>query len=577
MFAPLAYTKTYAMAAAAALSVTLVPVLMGYFIRGKVLPEQRNPLNRALVRVYMPLLQKVLRYPKTTLLVAALVLLSALWPLQRIGSEFIPPLDEGDLMYMPTTYPGISVGKARQLLQQTDKLIRTVPEVATVFGKIGRADTATDPAPLTMIETFIQLKPRSEWRPGVTTASLTHELDALVKLPGLTNAWVMPIKTRIDMLATGIKTPVGIKVAGPSLATIQQIGQQLETILADVPGTASVFSERVAGGRYIKVDINRERAARFGLNIADVQQVVATAVGGMDITRTVEGRERYPVNIRYPQSYRNSPEQLALLPVITPAGQRIALGDVASVYIEDGPPGIKSENARLNGWTYVDIEGVDVGSYVANARAEVAQRLDLPPGYSLVWSGQYEYMERARARLAYVVPLTLAIIVVLLYLNFRNVSQVLILIGALPLALVGSVWLMYLLDYSFSIAVGVGMIALAGVAVETGVIMLVYLDQAWQRLLSRDGELTGAALELAVWEGAGLRVRPVLMTATATIVGLLPILWGSGTGSEVMSRLAAPMVGGMLSAVLLTLLVLPVIYLLWRRRQLRAGKTAATD
>ena len=577
MFAPLAYTKTYAMAAAAALSVTLVPVLMGYFIRGKVLPEQRNPLNRALVRVYMPLLQKVLRYPKTTLLVAALVLLSALWPLQRIGSEFIPPLDEGDLMYMPTTYPGISVGKARQLLQQTDKLIRTVPEVATVFGKIGRADTATDPAPLTMIETFIQLKPRSEWRPGVTTASLTHELDALVKLPGLTNAWVMPIKTRIDMLATGIKTPVGIKVAGPSLATIQQIGQQLETILADVPGTASVFSERVAGGRYIKVDINRERAARFGLNIADVQQVVATAVGGMDITRTVEGRERYPVNIRYPQSYRNSPEQLALLPVITPAGQRIALGDVASVYIEDGPPGIKSENARLNGWTYVDIEGVDVGSYVANARAEVAQRLDLPPGYSLVWSGQYEYMERARARLAYVVPLTLAIIVVLLYLNFRNVSQVLILIGALPLALVGSVWLMYLLDYSFSIAVGVGMIALAGVAVETGVIMLVYLDQAWQRLLSRDGELTGAALELAVWEGAGLRVRPVLMTATATIVGLLPILWGSGTGSEVMSRLAAPMVGGMLSAVLLTLLVLPVIYLLWRRRQLHAGKTAATD
>ena len=569
MFSPLAYTKTYAMAAAAILAVTLVPVLMGYFIRGKILPEQRNPLNRALVAGYMPLLRKVLQYPKATLLVAALLLFSALWPLQRIGSEFIPPLDEGDLMYMPTTYPGISVGKARELLQQTDKLIRTVPEVKSVFGKIGRADTATDPAPLTMIETFIQLKPRSQWRQGVTTASLTRELDALLKLPGVTNAWVMPIKTRIDMLATGIKTPVGIKVAGPELETIQRIGQQLETILSEAPGTASVYSERVAGGRYIKVDIDRERAARFGLNIADVQQVVATAVGGMDITQTVEGRERYPVNIRYPQSYRNSPEQLALLPVITPAGQRIALGDVASIYLEDGPPGIKSENARLNGWTYVDIEGVDVGSYVENARALVADRLELPPGYSLVWSGQYEYMERAKARLAYVVPLTLAIIVVLLYLNFRNFSQVMILMGALPLALVGSLWLMYALDYSFSIAVGVGMIALAGVAVETGVIMLVYLDQAWERLLAEEGEITQEELERAVWLGAGLRVRPVLMTATATIVGLLPILWGSGTGSEVMSRLAAPMVGGMVSAVLLTLLVLPAIYLLWRRRQLR--------
>jgi copper/silver efflux system protein len=573
MFSPLAYTKTYAMAAAAILAVTLVPVLMGYFIRGKVLPEQRNPLNRALVAGYMPLLRKVLQYPKATLLVAALLLLSALWPLQRIGSEFIPPLDEGDLMYMPTTYPGISIGKARELLQQTDKLISTVPEVETVFGKIGRADTATDPAPLTMIETFIQLKPRSQWRPGVTTASLTHELDALLKLPGVTNAWVMPIKTRIDMLATGIKTPVGIKVAGPELEVIQQIGQQLETILSDVPGTTSVYSERVAGGRYIKVDIDRERAARFGLNIADVQQVVATAVGGMNITQTVEGRERYPVNIRYPQSYRNSPEQLALLPVVTPAGQRIALGDVASMYLEDGPPGIKSENARLNGWTYVDIEGVDVGSYVENARARVADSLELPPGYSLVWSGQYEYMERAKARLAYVVPLTLAIIVVLLYLNFRNFSQVFILIGALPLALVGSLWLMYALNYSFSIAVGVGMIALAGVAVETGVIMLVYLDQAWHRLLAEEGEITRENLELAVWRGAGLRVRPVLMTATATIVGLLPILWGSGTGSEVMSRLAAPMVGGMVSAVLLTLLVLPAIYLLWRRRQLQLTAT----
>ncbi|RLA46045.1 MAG: CusA/CzcA family heavy metal efflux RND transporter [Gammaproteobacteria bacterium] len=568
MFSPLAYTKTYAMAAAAALSITLVPVLMGYFIRGKILPEQRNPVNRLLIGGYMPLLARVLAWPRTTLLVVLLVLASAWWPLQRIGSEFMPPLDEGDLMYMPTTYPGISIGKARELLQQTDKLIRTVPEVERVFGKIGRAETATDPAPLTMIETFIQLKPRDEWREGVTTESLKKELDALVKLPGLTNAWVMPIKTRIDMLATGIKTPVGIKVAGPQLEGIQGIGRQLEVILADVPGTASVYSERVAGGRYIIVDIDRELAARFGLNIADVQQVVATAIGGMNITQTVEGLERYPVNIRYPQSYRDSPEQLSLLPIVTPAGQRIALGDVATVSIEDGPPGIKSENARINGWTFIDIEGVDVGSYVEHARDVVARELKLPPGYSIVWSGQYEYMERAKARLTYVVPLTLAIIVVLLYMNFGNFAQVAILMGALPLALVGSVWLMYAMDFSFSIAVGVGFIALAGVAVETGVIMLVYLDQAWHRLLDEGQPLSEDNLTQAVLHGAGLRVRPVLMTAGATIIGLLPILYGAGTGSEIMSRLAAPMVGGMISSVILTLLVLPVIYLLWRKRQL---------
>ena len=573
MFSPLAFTKTYAMAAAAALAITLVPVLMGYFVRGRVLPEQRNPVNRFLTGIYLPALAWVLRYPRVTLLVALLVLASAWWPLQRIGSEFIPPLDEGDLMYMPTTYPGISVGKARELLQQTDKLIRTVPEVLTVFGKVGRAETATDPAPLTMIETFIQLKPRDQWRPGVTTESLKQEFDALVKLPGLTNAWVMPIKTRIDMLATGIKTPVGIKVAGPELETIQQIGQRLESILSAVEGTASVYSERVAGGRYIRVDIQRERAARFGLNIADVQQVVATAVGGMNITQTVEGLERYPVNIRYPQSYRDSPEQLALLPVVTPTGQRIALGDVAVVSIEDGPPGIKSENARINGWTFVDIEGVDLGSYVTAAQARVAKELQLPPGYSIVWSGQYEYMQRALDRLAYVVPLTLAIILVLLYVNFRSISHVAILMGAMPLALTGGVWLIYAMGFSFSIAVGVGFIALAGVAVETGVIMLVYLDQAWQRLLEQQETPGRKALDKAVLEGAGLRVRPVLMTAAATIIGLLPILFGAGTGSEVMSRLAAPMVGGMISSVVLTLFVLPVIYLLWRRRQL--GDTGA--
>ena len=583
MFSPLAFTKTYAMGAAAALAVTLVPVLMGYFIRGKILAENKNPLNRLIAGAYRPALRCVLEYPKLTVMVSLLAVLTGLWPLTKIGSEFMPPLDEGDLMYMPTTYPGISIGKAREVLQQTDKLIRTVPEVKTVFGKIGRAETATDPAPLTMIETFIQLKPQSEWRAGLTSADIRRELDSLVQIPGITNAWVMPIKTRIDMLATGIKTPVGIKVAGPDLGVIQGIGQQLESILNDVPGTASVYSERVAGGRYIMVDIDRARAARYGLNIADVQQIIATAIGGMNITSTVEGLERYPVNVRYPQSYRESPEDLTQLPVVTPSGQRIALGDVAEVRIEDGPPGIKSENARLNGWTFVDLETSDVGSYVSQARDVVAANLNLPPGYSITWSGQYEYMERAKARLSYVIPLTLAIIVVLLYMSFRNIGQVLILIGSLPLALVGSLWLMYLLDYNFSIAVGVGVIALAGVAVETGVIMLVYLDQAWVRLTEQQalqpGEVEHEALCAAVLDGASLRARPVLMTASATIVGLLPILFGSGTGSEVMSRLAAPMVGGMISSVLLTLFLIPAIYLLWRRYSLSeiAGYTGAEN
>ena len=572
MFSPLAFTKTYAMAAAAALAITLVPVLMGYFIRGKVLPEHKNPINRLLTAVYMPTLKGVLRYPKMTLLGALAVLALGFWPVDKIGSEFIPNLDEGDLMYMPTTYPGISIGQARQVLQQTDKLIATLPEVESVFGKVGRAESATDPAPLTMIETFIRLKPRNEWRENVTTESLKQELDALVKLPGVTNAWVMPIKTRIDMLATGIKTPVGIKIAGPELSQIQVIGQQLETILREVPGTASVYSERVAGGRYIKVDIQRGDAARYGLNIADIQQIVASAVGGMNVSQTVEGLERYPVNVRYPQEYRDSPEQLALLPIVTPSGQRIALGDVARIYIEDGPPGIKSENARLNGWTFIDIEGVDLGTYVARAQTVVAEELDLPAGYSINWSGQYEYMLRAKEKLTYVIPLTLAIIVVLLYLNFRNLTEVAIIMGTLPLAMVGSVWLMYWQGFNFSIAVGVGFIALAGVAVEIGVIMLVYLNQAWREMLQRcvvhQVVPREETLRHAVLHGAGLRVRPVMMTAAAIIVGLLPILYGSGTGSEVMSRIAAPMVGGMVSAVVLTLLVLPAVYYLWRRRSL---------
>ena len=570
MFSPLAFTKTYAMAASAALAITLVPVLMGYFIRGKVLPEHKNPINRLLVAAYMPVLKMVLAFPKTAIFIALLGLASTYWPLQKIGSEFIPPLDEGDLMYMPTTYPGISIGKAREILQQTDKLIMTVPEVKTVFGKIGRAETATDPAPLTMIETFIQLKERSEWREGVTTESLKKELDNLVKLPGLTNAWVMPIKTRIDMLATGIKTPVGIKVAGAELPVIQQIGQQLETILADVPGTASVYSERVAGGRYIKVDIDREKASRFGLNIADVQQVVASAIGGVNVTQTVEGLERYPVNIRYPQSYRDSPEQMALLPIVTAKGQRIALGDVADIKIESGPPAIKSENSRINGWTFVDIEGVDIGSYVETAMESVRKELELPTGYSIHWSGQYEYMLRAKEKLTYVVPLTLAIIAILLFMNFRNFTEVVLLMGTLPFALIGSIWLLYLMGFNFSIAVGVGFIALAGVAVEISVIMLVYLNQAWREKLTKNStnsignSLTKTQLMQAVITGAGLRVRPVMMTAAAVIAGLIPILLGTGTGSEVMSRIAAPMVGGMVSAVILTLLVLPAFYYLWK-------------
>lgn len=574
LFSPLAFTKTYAMAAAAALAITLVPVLMGYFIRGKVLPEHKNPINKVLSKIYSPVLKSVLTYPKLTLLGGLVILIIGVYPINKIGSEFIPPLDEGDLMYMPTTYPGISVGKARELLQQTDKLIKTIPEVDRVLGKIGRAETATDPAPLTMIESFIQLKPRDEWREGMTTEKLIKELDTLVKLPGVTNAWVMPIKTRIDMLATGMKTPAGIKIAGPELSVIQDLGQQLEQILKQVPGTASVYSERVAGGRYIKVDIDRERAARYGLNIADVQQVIATAIGGMNITQTVEGLERYPVNLRYPQDYRNSPEQMGQLPIVTPMGQRISLSDVAKIMIEDGPPGIKSENARINGWVFIDIDGVDVGTYVQNAQQVVKEQLDLPAGYSINWSGQYEYMLRAKEKLSYIIPLTLAIIIVLLYMSFRSFTEVAIIMGTLPLAMVGSVWLMYLEGFNFSVAVGVGFIALAGVAVEIGVIMLVYLNQAYRAAVDNakaaGKSLSTDDLKSSIMQGAGMRIRPVMMTSVSIILGLLPIMYGGGTGAEVMSRIAAPMVGGMVSSLILTLLILPVIFYLWRIRSTKA-------
>lgn len=573
LFAPLAYTKTYAMAAAAGLSITLVPVLMGYFIRGHIKPEHENPVNRFLIKIYQPFIHYVLEKPKAVLLIALAAVITGIWPLMNVGSEFMPDLDEGDLMYMPTTFPGVSAGKAQELLQQTNKLIRTLPEVRRVFGKIGRADTATDPAPLTMIETTILFKPRNEWRDGMTLEKIKAELNQLIKFPGLTNAWVMPIKTRIDMLATGIKTPVGIKVAGPDLNVIQDIGKRIEEVVRTVPGTQSAYSERVAGGRYVTVDIDRVAASRFALNIADVQDVVRTAVGGMNITQSVEGLERYPVNVRYPRDVRDSVEKLRNLPIVTQTGARIPLSEVADIRVEMGPAMIKSENARPNGWTFVDINVSDLGSYVERAQKVVNEQVDLPAGYSISWSGQYEYMVRAKERLSVVVPLTLMIIVLLLYLNFRNITEVLIIMGTLPLALVGSYWFLYILGYNMSVAVGVGFIALAGVAVEIGVVMLVYLNQAYRRHFEASSSklsLTLEQLRSIVIEGALMRVRPIMMTVSAIIAGLLPIMLGSGTGSEVMRRIAAPMVGGMVSATLLTLVVLPAVFFIWKAKSCRA-------
>lgn len=573
LFAPLAFTKTFAMAASAGLAITLVPVLMGYFIRGHIKPEHENPVNRFLIKAYQPLINYVLDKPKKVLTIALLLVLVGIWPMSKIGSEFMPDLDEGDLMYMPTTFPGVSVGKAQELLQQTDKLIKTLPEVKRVFGKIGRADTATDPAPLTMIETTIQFKPKSEWREGMTKEKLKAELNQLIKYPGLTNAWVMPIKTRIDMLATGIKTPVGIKVAGPDLKVLQDIGKRLEEVVIKVPGTLSAFSERVAGGRYVTVDVDRVAASRFGLNIADVHDVVRTALGGMVVAQSVEGLERYPINVRYPRDLRDSIENLRNLPIITSTGARIPLSEVANVKTEMGPAMIKSENARPNGWTFVDIAGRDLGSYVEEAQRVVAEEVELPPGYSISWSGQYEYMVRAKERLTIVVPFTLLIIILLLYLNFRNIVEVLIIMGTLPLALVGGFWLLYLLGYNMSVAVGVGFIALAGVSVEIGVIMLVYLNQAYEKAHyeaeKESREFSLHDLQQAIISGALLRIRPIMMTVAAIIAGLLPIMLGSGTGSEVMRRIAAPMVGGMVSATLLTLVVIPAVFLIWKERSIK--------
>ncbi|CCU73345.1 efflux RND transporter permease subunit [Thalassolituus oleivorans] len=573
MFAPLAFTKTYAMGAAAILAITLVPVLLGYFVRGHIRSEQENPINRGLVAIYQPLLRWVLRFPRRIVFGCVLLAATAWWPLTQLGTEFIPPLDEGDLMYMPTTYPGISVGEAREILQKTDQLIRTLPEVETVLGKIGRAETATDPAPLTMVESFIQLKPRDQWREGMTPESLRRELEQLIQFPGLSNAWVQPIRTRIDMLATGIKTPVGVRISGPSLNEIQKIGAQLEEVLGGVEGTASVYAERPSSGRYLTVDIRRGDAARYGMTVADVQDVIATTVGGRSISETIMGVERYSINVRFPQAFRDSPQALRDLYFVAPTGQLVTLGALADIEIDAGPAVIKSENAQVIGWVFIDLDGVDVGSYVASAQTRVRQALAdggviLPAGYSLKWAGQYEYMQRAQEKLSYVVPLTISIIAILLFMAFGSLTEVALILLTLPLALTGSLWLLWALDFNLSVAVGVGFIALAGVAVEIGVIMLMYLNQAWDALKTNDEPITETQLRQAVLTGAGQRLRPVAMTVLTIAIGLLPVMLGSGTGSEVMSRIAAPMVGGTASALILTLVLLPALYFLWRRRQI---------
>jgi len=570
LFKPLAFTKTYAMAAAAILSVTLVPVLMGYFVRGRIIAENRNPLNTGLARLYRPCLAVAMAYPWLTIGAGALLAASVAWPLTHTGSEFMPELDEGDLLYMPSLMPGVSIGKAREVLQQTDRLIATVPEVEHVHGKVGRAETATDPAPLTMVETTIRLKPRADWRPGVTMDDIRAELDRIVQVPGVTNVWIMPIKNRIDMLSTGVKTPVGVKISGPDLAEIGRLGREIERAVAAVPGTLSAYAERPVGGRFLTVDIDRTAAARYGLNITQIQDVVRTAIGGLNVTESIEGLERFPVNLRYPADWRNSPDALRQLPIVTPSGAHIALADVADIRIDDGPGMIRTENARLNGWVFIDIAGRDLGGYVHEARRVVTKTVALPAGYSVTWSGQFEYLQRVEARLSVIAPLTIVIIALMLWMTFGRAGEVLIVLSSLPVALAGGVWLLWLLGYDLSVAVMVGVIALAGVAAETVIVMLVYLNLAMaKRIAAADRErraVTGAEIEGAIVEGALLRLRPKLMTVATIFAGLLPIMFGSGTGSEVMRRIATPMVGGMVTATFLTLVVVPAIYLVWQRR-----------
>ena len=560
LFAPLAFTKTYAMAAGAILSLTLIPVLMGYFVRGRIVPEKKNPVIWLLTFLYQPIIWLVLRMKAGIILIAVLVVMITIIPLKELGTEFMPPLNEGDILYMPTTLPGISITKAKEVLQQTDKIIRKFPEVHHVFGKIGRAETATDPAPLSMIETTIMLKPEDQWRPGMTVKKLIDEMNAAIQFPGVTNAWTMPIKTRIDMLSTGIKTPVGIKLSGDNLNTLQKLGEQIESVVSGIPGTLSVFSERVVGGNYLDFEIDRKEVARYGLTIGDVQDVIQTAIGGMNITTTIEGLERYPVNLRYSRDLRDDINKLQRVLIPTPLGQQIPMAQVAKINIKKGPPAIKTENARLNAWIYIDLKDIDVGTYVENAKKVLAKEISLPPGVSLFWSGQYEYMERAKIRLKLVIPFTLLLIFLLLYFNFQNITESLIVMLSLPFSLVGGIWYIYYLQYELSVAVVVGFIALAGLAAEIGVLVLVYIDHEFQRKMKNGGINNLQDLRDVVFRGTSERIRPILMAVSATFAGLLPIMWGSGTGSEVMKRIAAPMVGGMVSATLLCLVVIPAIY-----------------
>ena len=569
LFRPLAFTKTYSMAAAAILSITIVPILMGYWIRGKILPEERNPINRFLIKTYTPVVNFVLKHNKWIIISALCLLAVTVIPFNRLGSEFMPPLYEGDILYMPTTLPGMSITKARELLQQTDKIIRQFPEVHHVFGKIGRAETATDPAGLDMVETTIMLKPESEWRPGMTVQKLIDEMDRAIQFPGLTNAWTMPIKTRTDMLSTGIKTPVGIKIGGPDLQVLEQIGKEVEAVMRTVPGTLSAFAERTVGGNYLDFDINRKEAARYGLTVGDVENVIESAMGGMAVTSTVEGLERYSVNLRYSRELRDNLEALQRVLVPTPSGQQIPMGQLATITPRNGPMVVRSEDTRPNAWVYVDIKGIDVGTYVQNAQKIVAAKIKLPTGYTLIWSGEFESMQRAQQRLMFVVPLTLFIIFIIIYLNTRSVTKVAIVFLAVPFSLVGTFWFLYILGYNLSIAVWVGIIALAGLDAETGVVMLLYLDHAYDDWKKRGMMRTLTHLKEAIHHGAVQRVRPKIMTASVIIAGLVPIMWSQGTGADVMKRIAAPMVGGVVTSVMLELLVYPVIYYLWKSMSLR--------
>lgn len=569
LFKPLAFTKTYAMAAGAILSITIVPVLMGYFVRGKMRKEEDNPFTKFLMRIYHPIVDFVIKRRWWVIVVAVVIVLITYIPFSKLGSEFMPDLYEGDLLYMPTTLPGISITKARELLQQTDKIIKTFPEVESVMGKIGRAETPTDPAPLSMIETTIQLKPEEEWREGMTPEKLIAEMDAAIQIPGLTNAWTMPIKTRIDMLSTGIKTPVGIKIGGPDLEVLQQIGKQIEKIARTIPGTRSAFAERTVGGNYVDFKIDRNSIARYGLTIGDVQDVFMSAIGGVNITKTVEGLERYPVNLRYQRDYRENIESLRRVLVPLHGGGNIPLEELGEITITKGPPVIKSENARPNAWVYIDLENIDVGTYVANAQKIIGEQVEIPEGYSLIWSGQYEYMERAAKKLALVIPITLLLVILLLYFNTKSFVKTGIILLALPFSMVGSIWYLYLADYNTSVAVWVGIIALLGISAETGVVMLLYLDIAYENWKKKGMLKTLANLKDSIFEGAVKRIRPKMMTVTVTFFGLLPIVIGYGTGGDVMKRIAAPMIGGIFTSFIMELTIFPAVFYLWKKRELK--------